>query len=139
MALERVTPTQRRAVRERAKGRCEYCHTPDSFVPGSFAVEHILPRSKTGRTHLENLAFSCPACNAHKYSKVEGFDPLSRTLVKLFHPRKQRWEDHFVWSDDFTLVIGVTPTGRATLDTLQMNQSKMVNLRRLLVRAGLHP
>jgi HNH endonuclease len=139
MKPKRVTPAQRQAVFARARGRCEYCHTPDGFVPGSFAVEHIVPRSKGGRTRLDNLALSCPACNGHKYNKVEGADPLNRTLVPLFNPRKQRWAEHFVWSDDFTLLVGLTPTGRATVATLQMNQQKMVNLRRLLGLAGLPP
>ena len=58
MKPERVTPTQRQAVLARARGRCEYCHTPDGFVPGSFAVEHIVPRSRGGRTRLDNLALS---------------------------------------------------------------------------------
>jgi HNH endonuclease len=75
MKPERVTPAQRQAVLARVRGRCEYCHTPDGFVPGSFAVEHIVPRSKGGRTRLDNLALSCPACNGHKYNKVEGADP----------------------------------------------------------------
>jgi HNH endonuclease len=139
MKPKRVTPAQRQAVFARTRGRCEYCYTPDGFVPGSFAVEHIVPRSKGGRTRLDNLALSCPACNGHKYNKVEGADPLNRTLVPLFNPRKQRWAEHFVWSDDFTLLVGLTPTGRATVATLQMNQQKMVNLRRLLGLAGLPP
>jgi 5-methylcytosine-specific restriction endonuclease McrA len=139
MTPERVTPAQRRAVHARAGGRCEYCHTPDGFVPGSFAVEHILPRAKGGRTRMQNLALSCPACNGHKYNKTEGVDALNRAPVRLFNPRRQRWDDHFAWSDDFTFIVGLTPTGRATVDTLQMNQHKMVNLRRLLTLAGLHP
>ena len=32
-----------------------------------------------------------------------------------------------MWSDDFTLLVGLTPTGRATIATLQMKQQKMVN------------
>jgi hypothetical protein len=88
---------------------------------------------------MDNLALSCPACNGHKYNKVEGADPLNRTLVPLFNPRKQRWAEHFVWSDGFTLLVGLTPTGRATVATPQMNQQKMVNLRRLLGLTGLHP
>lgn len=139
MTLERVTPARRRAVHTRAGGRCEYCHTPDSFVPGSFAVEHIVPRAKGGRTHMPNLALSCPACNGHKYNKTEGVDPLNLTLIRLFNPRKQHWEEHFAWSDDFTFIVGLTPTGRATIATLHMNQQKMVNLRRLLTLARLHP
>ena len=63
----------------------------------------------------------------------------SRRRITIFNPRKQRWAEHFVWSDDFTLLVGLTPTGRATVATLQMNQQKMVNLRRLLGLAGLHP
>ena len=82
MKPERVTPAQRQAVFARARGRCEYCHTPDSFVPGSFAVEHIVPRSKGGRTRLDNLALSCPACNAHKYNVACGdFAPLCPHLA----------------------------------------------------------
>jgi hypothetical protein len=102
-------------------------------------VEHIVPRSKGGTTRLQNLALSCPACNGHKYNKIEAPDPLHGTLVSLFNPWKQRWAEHFVWSDDFTLIIGLTPIGRTTVATLRMNQQKMVNLRRLLVLAGLHP
>jgi hypothetical protein len=108
-------------------------------VPGSFAVEHIVPRSKGGKTTLANLALSCPACNGHKYNKVEGYEPLTSQHVRLFNPRKQHWSEHFTWSNDFTLIIGLTPIGRATVETLQMNQEKMVNLRRLLGLAGLHP
>jgi hypothetical protein len=47
--------------------------------------------------------------------------------------------DHFAWSDDFTLVIGLTPTGRATVEKLQLNRSGLVNLRRVLRAVGEHP
>src|SRR5262245_31659499 len=66
-----------------------------------------------------------PACNGHKYNKVEGADPLNRALVPLFNPLKQRWAEHFVWSDDFALLVGLTPTGCATVATQQMNQQKV--------------
>ena len=139
MPTDRVTTELRRLVFARAKGRCEYCHTPEGFVPGSFEVEHIIPRSKGGKTILSNLALSCPACNDHKFNKLGAFDPLSHKFVRLFDPRKQRWATHFKWSDDFTRIIGLTPIGRATVEALWMNQDKMVNLRRLLILAELHP
>ena len=69
MSPKRVTPAQRQVVFARVRGRCEYCHTPDGFVPGSFAVEHIVPRSKGGKTTLANLALSCPACNGQSISR----------------------------------------------------------------------
>ena len=35
--------------------------------------------------------------------------------MRLFDPRRQRWSEHFAWSDDGTRVIGRTPCGRATV------------------------
>lgn len=43
------------------------------------------------------------------------------------------------WSDDFTLIIGLTPTGRATIETLFLNREGVVNLRQLLYAIGKHP
>ena len=60
-------------------------------------------------------------------------------MVPLFHPRQQRWQDHFAWNEDFTLVIGITPVGRATVDTLHLNRVRLVNLRRILVASATHP
>jgi hypothetical protein len=104
-----------------------------------FAIEHIEPRSREGETTLENLAFCCQGCNNHKYTKTYGKDPASGILVPLFHPRKQRWDEHFAWNDNATLVIGASPTGRATVEILRLNREGLVNLRRLLFSAGEHP
>ena len=139
MPAKRVTAAQRRFVRARAQGCCEYCRTPADCVPGSFAIEHIKPKAKGGQTTLRNLALSCPACNGHKFDKLVGCDPLKEKLVRLFNPRRQQWVKHFCWSADSTQLIGLTPTGRATVATPQMNQEQMLNLRRLLILAGLHP
>ncbi len=139
MAKERATAAQRRKILVQAKGRCEYCRTPEPFVPDPFAVEHIIPSSKGGKTRLNNLASACLACNGRKYNKVAGIDPLTQELAPLFNPRKQRWQDHFSWSEDALLIVGLTPTGRATVETLKMNHRKTVNLRLILVIARLHP
>ncbi len=105
----------------------------------AFAVEHILPRDKGGPTHLENLALSCQGCNNHKYNKTEALDTLSQTIVPLYHPRQQQWVEHFAWSDDGITVVGLTPTGRATVSTLQLNRPGLRNLRRILVLINEHP
>lgn len=139
MARERATAAQRRKVFARAKWRCEYCRTPDAFVPDPFVVEHILPISAGGKTHLTNLALACPACNGRKYNKTSGVDPFTQELVPLFNPRKQQWQAHFVWSGDGLLIVGLTPIGRATVAALKMNHEKTVNLRRLLILDSLHP
>jgi HNH endonuclease len=102
-------------------------------------VEDIIPRSQGGKTNLDNLALSCQGCNNHKYNKTEAKDLLSSNIVSLYHPRQQRWSEHFGWNEDFTLVIGLTPTARATVETLQLNREGVVNLRRVLYAMGEHP
>jgi len=88
---------------------------------------------------LENLAFACQGCNNRKYTNTEAVDPVTQAIAPLFHPRRNRWNDHFAWSDDATLILGLTPIGRATVEKLQLNRAGLVNLRRILVEAGEHP
>ncbi|HIE26650.1 TPA: HNH endonuclease [Candidatus Poribacteria bacterium] len=139
MRKSRVTAKQRRLVVERAQGYCEYCLSQVRFSTQSFSVEHIIPQDKGGKTKVENLALSCQGCNNYKYTKTEGYDPVSHQYVPLYHPRQQQWGDHFAWNDDCTLIIGVTATGRATVETLHLNREGVVNLRRLLYTAKKHP
>ena len=139
MRKSRVTAKQRRLVVERAQGCCEYCLSQVRFSTQSFSVEHIIPRDKGGKTENENLALSCQGCNNHKYTKTEGYDAVSREYVALYHPRQQKWGNHFAWNDDCTLIIGITATGRATVETLHLNREGVVNLRRLLYTAQKHP
>jgi len=139
MSDRRVTAEQRRFVEERAQGCCEYCASLARYAPQSFTVEHIMPRSKRGETILENLALSCPGCNGHKYNKTHGYDPVSGQMISLYHPRQQNWHEHFAWNFDRSIIIGLTPTGRATLETLHLNRDSLINLRRLLYTRGEHP
>lgn len=139
MPEKRVSAEQRRIVTERADGCCEYCRSQSLFATESFSVEHIIPRFLGGQTTPENLALACQGCNGHKHVRIRGCDSVSGEEVPLYHPRTQRWNEHFGWNDDFTLIIGITPTGRATLDTLRLNREGLVNLRRVLYAAGKHP
>ena len=88
---------------------------------------------------MENLAYSCQACNNHKYTFVEALDPGTGQIVPLYHPRRDRWEEHFAWSADFRFLLGITPTGRATVLRLDLNRQSVLNLRRVLRRDGKHP
>lgn len=129
----------RRLVHQRARGQCEYCRSQQSFSPQPFSVEHIKPRALGGLTTAENLALSCQGCNGHKYTKVSGRDRATDNLTPLFNPRTQRWRDHFRWYETTQLIIGLTPTGRATVETLQLNRTELVNLRTVLYAAQKHP
>ncbi|MBE9064040.1 hypothetical protein [cf. Phormidesmis sp. LEGE 11477] len=47
--------------------------------------------------------------------------------------------DHFAWGENNVLLLGKTPCGRATVATLELNRTGVVNLRLLLRSVGLHP
>jgi hypothetical protein len=131
--------TLRDTVERRARGGCEYCRSPAKYSTHTFSLDHILPRSQGGVTSLDNLALACQGCNNHKYNKTRASDPFTKQLVDLFHPRQQRWQDHFAWDERFEHVLGLTATGRATVEALQLNRSELKNLRKLLYAAGEHP
>ena len=109
------------------------------YSPGNFQIEHIHPVELGGETIAENLALACQGCNSHKYIKIIARDPATALLVALFHPREHEWATHFGWNEDCSLVLGLTPTGRATVNALQLNRERVINLRRVLYQAQEHP
>ena len=123
----------------RANFCCEYCYSQFRFSPDPINAEHIEPYSLGGETIFSNLAAACFGCNGKKAGHISALDPLTNQIVPLYHPRRDRWETHFRWSDDFQLLIGITPTGRATVDLLDLNRAGVVNLRILLRIHNLHP
>ena len=135
---ERISLSLRSQVSEQAR-TLRILRCPAHFTNASFHCEHIRPRSAGGRTSLDNLAWACPWCNAHKYTKTHAHDPHTGRQTPLFNPRRQRWSRHFAWSADFMYIIGRTRTGRATVDALRLNRPQLLNLRRLLYAAGEHP
>jgi hypothetical protein len=119
----------RQFVRDRASRRCEYCglSEDDDFVL-SFHVEHIRARQHGGDDDEGNLALACHHCNLHKGPNLSGVDPQTDRIVELFHPRRDRWSDHFNQTDG--MIKGNTAAGRATVVVLAMNQADRVELRR---------
>lgn len=139
MANSSFTAAQRREIRQRARRCCEYCVSQLEFSPDPFSIEHVIPTAKGGTHDWENVALSCQGCNNRKYTHTEAIDPVTGSMVPLYHPRQHRWGDHFVWSEDFTRMIGITPTGRATIVRLDLNRSGVVNLRAALSLINRHP
>ncbi|GAB4457169.1 MAG: HNH endonuclease signature motif containing protein [Armatimonadaceae bacterium] len=128
-----------RLVTERARGQCEYCRCLSGFHSDPFAIEHIVPEALGGATEEANLALSCLGCNSFKGAFVTGYDPITNTETELFHPRQQMWTEHFVWSADTTQILGLTASGRATVERLRLNRPGLVNLRAALRHFGVHP
>jgi len=124
----------RSLVWTRAKQRCEYCHLPSQVDTISLQFDHIVPRKHGGTTSPENLALSCIQCNAYKGPNLTGIDPLDGAIVRLFHPRQQRWEEHFTW--DAATLLAKTPEGRAALVVMRINAPDRIELRQLLMTVG---
>lgn len=139
MAEPGVTALQRHLVMQRARECCEYCRSQARFSPDPFSVEHILPRVRGGVSEPTNLALACQGCNNRKYTAIDAIDPVTGETVALFHPRQERWQDHFTWNEDHSLMLGLTPIGRATVEKLQLNRAALVSLRRVLRSVGEHP
>lgn len=126
-------------VERRARGRCEYCHAPQRACGYRFHLEHIIPSSEGGSDAPPNRALACAACNLTKTDKTAGTDPVTGVEVMLFNPRNQTWNEHFDWAVDEETIVGLTPTGRATVETLEMNSKLRRDARRFWFEAKLLP
>jgi len=89
----------RNRIRMRAENRCEYCRISQEDVPHfPFHIEHIIARKHFGTNHTSNLCWSCQLCNLFKSSNLSGVDRATGRVVRLFHPRRQKWKRHFAWN-----------------------------------------
>ncbi|MGH9842460.1 MAG: HNH endonuclease [Blastocatellia bacterium] len=139
MTRRRIPQKLRLLVKERAGGCCEYCICQEDYGPDAFSNEHITPLAAGGKSIADNLARACQRCNNHKYNKTRAIDPVTQQSVPLFHPRQHDWHEHFAWSDDYTIIVGLTPIGRATIAELDLNRAGAVNQRKLLLLIHKHP
>lgn len=123
----------RQQARHRSGGRCEYCRLPDGLPPlEPFHLEHVTARQHGGATEPENLAWACHRCNFHKGPNLSGIDPVTKMIVRLFHPRRDVWSEHFVLIG--VRIVGLSAIGRATVSLLQMNAPRRLERRAELVK-----
>ncbi|MGF1576501.1 MAG: HNH endonuclease [Cyanophyceae cyanobacterium] len=124
---------------QRANHRCEYCQAPEVVFNFPFEVEHIIPLSRQGSNNEANLALACRSCNLRKSNRISGVTAGSNTDVRFFHPRSDRWDDHFQPHIDSGEIVGKTQIGTITVEYLEMNSSAQVAARQLWIRLGLFP
>jgi hypothetical protein len=128
-----------RLVAGRAGHRCEYCRAPEVIFNFPFEIEHVLPTSQQGPDDESNLALACRSCNLFKAAQTTGTEATAGSEVRLFHPRQDRWEEHFQVNPQTGEVMGLTPVGRATVLCLRMNSAPRMEARQLWIRLGLYP
>jgi len=126
-------------VAGRAGHRCEYCHAPEVIFNFPFEVEHVIPVSRQGPDDESNLALACRACNLRKAAHLTGEAGDTLGLAPLFHPRQDRWEEHFEVDPETATIRGLTSVGRATVARLQMNSPVQLSARRQWLRLRLFP
>jgi hypothetical protein len=124
----------RAEVTRRAGQRCEYClvHEDDAGFPHQ--VDHIVSRKHSGASTLDNLAYACVICNRYKGSDIASIDPRTGETVRLFDPRRDRWEEHFRL--DGALIEPISDIGWATVQLLRINALERISERRLLQSLG---
>ena len=137
--MTRAYEKHRSLVEQRAGGVCEYCQYPVWTYNSTPPVDHVLPRSRGGTHEADNLALSCWGCNVSKSNQETATDPATGAAAPLFNPRQHRWDDHFVWSRDFLKIVGLTATGRATVEALKLNNERHVAWRSGQFEVGNHP
>ena len=105
-----MNETLRSLVRRRARFRCEYCGLPEAHAPVlPLHIEHIVARKHGGATRSSNLAIACFHCNLHKPTDLVGIDWITGKRVRLFHPRRHKWQRYFEW--DGLHLLGKTRSG----------------------------
>ena len=76
-------------------------------------------------------------CNSYKGPNIAGLTSDSQKLPRLFHPRQDRWEDHFVFQGPE--IVGISDIGKTTVKLLQMNHADYIALRESLIAEGVLP
>jgi 5-methylcytosine-specific restriction endonuclease McrA len=78
-------PVTRRGVLSRDHYTCQYCGAtpPRKYL----TVDHVLPRSRGGKTTWENVATACEKCNGRKGSRT----PVEANMTLLTQPKRPRY------------------------------------------------
>jgi hypothetical protein len=102
----------------------------------TFHVDHVVPVIAGGHDTGDNLALACVSCSLRKAARQTAVDPTSGERVVLFHPRRDLWNDHFVWQG--ARLFGRTATG---LDDrgLEINRPLIIAIREEERARGRHP
>ncbi len=137
MSISYISVELRRLIGHRADHLCEYCliHEDDTFW--GCEVDHIVSEKHGGPTTAGNLAYACLFCNRAKGSDIGSICWQSGEFSRFFHPRIDRWSDHFT-------LIGVeivprTIIGEVTARILGFNHPDRLLERRTLQAVNRYP
>ena len=85
----------RRNIMRRDKFSCQYCAKKSDLT-----IDHVLPKSRGGKDHWENLVTACEKCNVKKGSKTpqeaqmplkrKPYRPIPITFFREYNDRQQQ-------------------------------------------------
>ncbi len=78
-------PVTRRGILSRDNYACQYCGAMP--LRKDLTVDHVLPRSRGGKTTWENVVTACKKCNGRKGSRT----PEEANLTLLAYPKRPRY------------------------------------------------
>ena len=127
----------RKLVVSRADRLCEYCliHSDDTAL--GCAVDHIISLKHGGATDASNLAYACVFCNRYKGSDIGSIIWATQEFVRFYHPRRDRWAEHFQFQD--ATLAPLTNIGEVTARILGFNDRDRLLERQLLIARGRYP
>jgi 5-methylcytosine-specific restriction endonuclease McrA len=111
--MERSPAFTRFNVFLRDQFMCQYCRTP--HPTNDLTFDHVVPRSKGGRTTWQNVVTACSHCNLVKGNRLPNvakmhpthlpFRPTSRQLQEVgrrFPPNylHEGWRDYLYWDTE---------------------------------------
>lgn len=89
----------------RDRGQCQYCDK--RLSKGRFTIDHVIPRSKGGKTVWENLVTSCARCNTRKGDsllkdsdfilKNKPIQPKNTFFISTLDETPQSWIDFLAY------------------------------------------
>jgi 5-methylcytosine-specific restriction endonuclease McrA len=134
--MKNIPARLRRLVIGRADNRCEYCLLSQSGQEATFHIDHVTPQSAGGETTIDNLALACVSCSLRKAARQNVIDPDTGAEIPIFDPRTNTWKDHFILRG--VQLVGLTPTGRATIAALALNRPLILAIRQEESALGRH-
>jgi hypothetical protein len=100
----------------------------------------ILPEPRdTGDITYRAIAGERQSVGKTAGEALDALTAMLPTVVRLFHPRQDRWEEHFRVDTDTGAVVGLTPIGCATVARLQMNTPTQLAARQQWMQLELFP
>ena len=116
VALKQYIPQDRRPpftrfnVFLRDRFACQYCRRPHAAQELTF--DHVIPRSRGGKTAWSNIVTACTRCNLKKSNRLPhecGMQPVAKPVIPSSHQLRlngrtfppnylhQSWRDYLYW------------------------------------------